>query len=132
MDATPANVYALVRTCRACGERFEITPEEQAFFHRRAAENPAGERGTGWYWPNRCSECRRLGRQVRHNDPVDPDARDEWIECCDCGQAFIFGGRDRAYFAAQNFTPPKRCRLCRQAKRARAGMTTNFDHIWRG
>lgn len=39
---------------------------------------------------------------------------------CSCGKSFFFTDRDQAYYAAQGFSPPKRCRDCRALKKANA------------
>jgi CxxC-x17-CxxC domain-containing protein len=45
--------------------------------------------------------------------------QDQSIECSDCHNPFIFSVRDQEYYAEQGYTnPPKRCRPCRQARKA--------------
>lgn len=44
---------------------------------------------------------------------------DKQITCIDCKNPFVFSERDQAFFAEQNFTEPKRCKPCREAKKAR-------------
>jgi hypothetical protein len=58
---------------------------------------------------------------MKYSRPVDPNGEDEWLICVDCGEGFLFAGRDRQYFAAQGFARPKRCRSCRQARKAARG-----------
>ena len=45
---------------------------------------------------------------------------DQTLKCCDCGGDFVFSERDQEFFASQNppFKPPKRCKPCRQIKKA--------------
>lgn len=108
---------AIDRICRDCWQPFTISVEEQAFFERLAATT-APERGETWEWPQRCLSCRRLRRQARLA-VVEAAATDEWRTCVDCGVAFVFGGRDREYFARSGYAPPKRCRPCRRQRQAR-------------
>lgn len=44
---------------------------------------------------------------------------DKQIECLDCGQQFTFTEGEQEFFAERSFTPPKRCKDCRDKKRAR-------------
>lgn len=41
------------------------------------------------------------------------------ITCCDCRNGFIHSERDQEFYASQNppFTPPKRCKPCRDIKK---------------
>lgn len=43
---------------------------------------------------------------------------DETIKCADCGRDFIFTDRDKSFYEEKGFTPPKRCKNCRDAKKA--------------
>ena len=45
----------------------------------------------------------------------------EYIVCVDCGTEFEFTERDQEYYREREFTPPKRCKPCRVAKKARFG-----------
>lgn len=42
---------------------------------------------------------------------------DQTIKCVDCGNDFQFTDRDQEFFASKGFTPPKRCRPCRDIKK---------------
>lgn len=44
---------------------------------------------------------------------------DRMIECQDCGQEFVFTERDQEFFAEKGFVDPKRCKPCRDKKKAR-------------
>lgn len=44
---------------------------------------------------------------------------DETIRRADCGRDFIFTSKEREFFGEKGFTPPKRCRDCRRAKKDR-------------
>ncbi len=39
------------------------------------------------------------------------------IVCIDCEVAFIFAEGEQAYFADRNYTPPKRCKACRDYRK---------------
>lgn len=39
------------------------------------------------------------------------------LKCKDCGAEFIFGDKDQAFYQEMGFTPPKRCKKCRVAKK---------------
>ena len=44
---------------------------------------------------------------------------DRLLSCEDCGAQFIFSAKDQAYYKEKGFAhPPKRCRACRQARKA--------------
>jgi hypothetical protein len=97
------------RICRTCGQPFTITPSEQLFFAALANKT-----GTDWTLPARCEECRAERRKAR--EVVNESEVDVWLVCCDCGVDFLFGGRDRVYFAFRGFARPRRCRPCRTAR----------------
>lgn len=45
--------------------------------------------------------------------------KDKTIECVDCGNEFAFTARDQEFYAEKGFTnEPKRCRDCRNKKKA--------------
>ena len=41
------------------------------------------------------------------------------MACKDCGDNFVWTAGEQAYYQAQGFDEPKRCKPCRQAKKAR-------------
>jgi CxxC-x17-CxxC domain-containing protein len=44
---------------------------------------------------------------------------DKAISCADCGQEFTFTASEQAFYAEKGFTDsPKRCKPCRQARKA--------------
>jgi len=43
--------------------------------------------------------------------------QDKEIECCDCKQVFIFTAGEQEFFASKNFTPPRRCKPCRDVRK---------------
>lgn len=47
---------------------------------------------------------------------------DRMLECQDCKQEFVFTEGEQEFFATKGFTDPKRCKPCRDKKKAqRAG-----------
>ena len=47
---------------------------------------------------------------------------DKNIVCADCGQEFVHSGEDQARYAERGFTnDPKRCRECRDKRKAQGG-----------
>ena len=47
---------------------------------------------------------------------------DKTIVCADCGTDFIHSGQDQARYAERGFTnEPKRCRDCREKRKAQSG-----------
>jgi CxxC-x17-CxxC domain-containing protein len=47
---------------------------------------------------------------------------DKTLTCKECGNEFIFSGREQQFFAEKGFqNEPQRCRDCRQARRAQNG-----------
>lgn len=43
---------------------------------------------------------------------------DKKIICKDCGQEFIFTVNDQEFYQSHDFTEPKRCKACREIKKA--------------
>jgi CxxC-x17-CxxC domain-containing protein len=48
-------------------------------------------------------------------------AADQQLTCSDCGQDFTFTAADQQFFSERGFSTPKRCKPCRQAKKADGG-----------
>lgn len=47
---------------------------------------------------------------------------DKNLECTDCGQSFVHSAEDQARYAERGFTnEPKRCRDCREKRKAQGG-----------
>lgn len=44
---------------------------------------------------------------------------DKKITCQDCGKEFTFTKREQEFYQSHNFTEPKRCKECREAKKAK-------------
>lgn len=43
---------------------------------------------------------------------------DQELECVQCKQPFTFTGGERKFYAEREFTPPKRCKPCREKHKA--------------
>ena len=47
------------------------------------------------------------------------EKQDKKITCVDCGAEFVFTVREQEFYAEKGFTnEPKRCKACRDAKKA--------------
>jgi len=47
---------------------------------------------------------------------------DKILTCKDCGNEFVFSGREQLFFAEKGFVnQPQRCRDCRQVRRTQSG-----------
>ena len=44
---------------------------------------------------------------------------DKKIKCQDCGEEFIFSVNEQKFYEEKGFTEPKRCRLCRLARKSK-------------
>ncbi len=45
-------------------------------------------------------------------------ATDKVIVCKDCGKEFTFTANEQAFYAERDFSDPKSCKECRDAKKA--------------
>ncbi|MGD8485346.1 MAG: zinc-ribbon domain containing protein [Chloroflexota bacterium] len=53
---------------------------------------------------------------------------DRTITCADCAQEFIFTASEQAFYAEKGFTDaPKRCKPCRQARKAQRNSQSYGD-----
>jgi CxxC-x17-CxxC domain-containing protein len=43
--------------------------------------------------------------------------QDKTLHCSDCGNPFLFSAEEQSFFENKGFQEPKRCRLCREARR---------------
>ncbi len=43
------------------------------------------------------------------------------IQCAECGETFPFTEREQEYYHERNLSQPKRCKTCRDARRANFG-----------
>jgi len=52
---------------------------------------------------------------------------DKAIICADCGQEFTFTASEQAFYAEKGFTDaPKRCKPCRQARKAQRNAASGY------
>jgi hypothetical protein len=47
------------------------------------------------------------------------ETQDKTLLCEDCREPFIFSARDQFFYAQRDFSTPRRCKPCRELKRAR-------------
>lgn len=58
---------------------------------------------------------------------------DRSITCADCGQEFSFTASEQAFYAEKGFTDaPKRCKSCRQARKAQRNSHSYGDDSYGG
>lgn len=57
-------------------------------------------------------------RLSRDTQEKEYDVPDMMLECQDCKQEFIFEEGEQAFFESKGYTPPKRCKPCRDKKKA--------------
>lgn len=50
--------------------------------------------------------------------PLSPDVGDELHNCIDCGGPFTFTSGEREFFSKNGLQPPKRCKPCRDKRKA--------------
>ena len=46
-------------------------------------------------------------------------AEDKTLECVECKQSFVWTGGERDFYEKSGFSEPKRCRPCREARKAK-------------
>jgi CxxC-x17-CxxC domain-containing protein len=46
---------------------------------------------------------------------------DKVLTCADCGQEFVFTAREQEFYAARQFSEPRRCGACRASRKAARG-----------
>ncbi len=52
---------------------------------------------------------------------------DKTLQCADCGATFVFTAQEQEFYASKGYTnEPKRCRACREAKKAQHNNTGNY------
>lgn len=54
---------------------------------------------------------------------------DKQLKCVQCKQEFTFTEGEQKFFAERNFTEPKRCKACRQAKKEEKQQQTQQQQI---
>lgn len=55
--------------------------------------------------------------------PAEAEGSGEWLsdktlKCVDCKDDFPFTGSEQRFFQSKGFTPPKRCKPCRDKRKA--------------
>jgi len=71
--------------------------------------------------PPRDDSARRAGGGGRATGGIaveGGDFVDRTLICVDCGEEFPFSAREQAFFAEKDFQPPKRCKSCKQVRKA--------------
>ena len=64
------------------------------------------------------------GNGNTHSTPAAPQPGDQVCQCIDagkrpeCAKEFVFTVGEQKFFTEKGFTPPKRCKPCRDAKKA--------------
>src|SRR5262245_56083941 len=54
---------------------------------------------------------------------------DQQITCTECGDAFLFSAAEQSFYAEKGLaSPPKRCKACRQARKAGRGPGSFAGH----
>jgi hypothetical protein len=48
---------------------------------------------------------------------VGADFKPITLTCCDCADSFQFSIGEQAWYSSQGYTPPKRCKKCREERR---------------
>lgn len=51
--------------------------------------------------------------------------KDKTIKCSDCGNDFVFTAREQEFYEERNFSEPKRCKECRDKRKAEKA---NFEN----
>jgi hypothetical protein len=51
---------------------------------------------------------------------------DKEIECSDCHQEFTFTGGEQRFYEEREYTPPKRCKPCREQRKAQREARDNY------
>ena len=47
--------------------------------------------------------------------------QDKELTCADCRSEFVWSAEEQEFFQEKGYQPPKRCKDCRQAKKAQRG-----------
>ena len=51
---------------------------------------------------------------------------DKILSCVDCNQEFVFAATDQQFYAEKEFSEPRRCPSCRQARKAARGESGGY------
>lgn len=57
------------------------------------------------------------------SDQMPPSLQegDTLLSCCDCTTEFVFTAREKEFYASKELNDPKRCKPCREKKKATFG-----------
>jgi DNA replicative helicase MCM subunit Mcm2 (Cdc46/Mcm family) len=53
--------------------------------------------------------------------------KDKTLKCQDCGAEFVFTVREQEFYEQNNFSEPKRCKACRDARKRTNGNSGKFN-----
>jgi DNA replicative helicase MCM subunit Mcm2 (Cdc46/Mcm family) len=53
--------------------------------------------------------------------------KDKTLKCQDCGAEFVFTAREQEFYEQNNFSEPKRCKACRDARKRSNGNSGKFN-----
>ena len=53
--------------------------------------------------------------------PDSPQGSDQTLVCVDCGAQFTFSARDQAFYQERGYQAPRRCKTCRDKRKADGG-----------
>lgn len=54
---------------------------------------------------------------VNYEAPAIAQEGDQELECVDCRAKFLFSAGEQKFFTERQFTAPRRCKECRQARK---------------
>jgi CxxC-x17-CxxC domain-containing protein len=84
---------------------------------------PTNRRFRPWWLKKRSASVPREQRERKNLDPSrgETEMPDLEITCSECSTPFTFTEREQEYYRERNLTHPKRCKPCRDARRANFG-----------
>ncbi|HEX8180710.1 MAG TPA: zinc-ribbon domain-containing protein [Pyrinomonadaceae bacterium] len=62
---------------------------------------------------------RTPGKKPTATAAAPADGTDQQLMCADCRQEFTWSAGEQEYYRQKGFEPPRRCKPCREAKKAR-------------
>jgi hypothetical protein len=117
----PAPAVLPARTCAWCGGTFQPVNATHEYCKHEC------RRAAGW--------ARRDARlESAEGEPVvttEIVSSDESRVCLDCRQTFVWTASEQTFYFNRGLQPPKRCAVCRQARRAaRAALDAPAPRRW--
>lgn len=88
--------------CEDCQEAFVHTESEQTFFALKKFKTP-----------KRCKACREVRKTTFESQKGDGKR----MTCESCDNTFIWSKKDQAFYATNDFVPPRHCRTCREKRK---------------